>query len=374
MPPRASSAALSRDRAVRAIVSAHRTLTYRCAGIESDAERRTLVACSGGADSTALALALASSSIPLVLAHIVHDVRPESEALADRDQVRLLASSLGVPFAESSVRIRGLPGNLESNARRARYHALAGLAVDSGAEIVATGHHADDVLETMLMRLMRGAGPRGLAGPAPYRRLSAPGVGQADRCWIVRPMLSVSRADAERICRLDRDGPGSNWRLDSTNDDRSLLRNAVRARIVPLMRELAPGVERRAARASETMRDVVRVWDERTATLLRDARRVDGRLDISRRALAQQPRALIGEVIRAAILELCGDEGIDRVGASELGQAVSAVLDDRADRRRFGWGVGGSIVVVIDHEWVFIQAGGGGSGSEADRAGRALRP
>ena len=374
MPPRASSAELSRDRAVRAIVSAHRALTCRCAGIDRDAERRTLVACSGGADSTALALALASSSIPLVLAHVVHDVRPESEALADRDHVRSLASSLGVSFKEASVRIRGLPGNLEANARRARYAALAGLAAESDAEIVATGHQADDVFETLLMRLMRGAGPRGLAGPAPCRPLSASGAGQAGRCWLVRPMLSVTRADAERICRLDRDGPGSNWRLDSTNDDRSLLRNGVRARIVPLMRELAPGVELRAARASETMRDVLRVWDERVTTLLRDARRVEDGMDFSRRMLAEQPRALIGAVIRAAILEVCGDQGIDRVGASEMSRAVRAVLDGRADRRSFGWGIGGSIVVVIDHESVTIQTGGGGSGSEADRAGRALRP
>ncbi len=373
MGSRASSAGFSKDPAVKTIVSAHRTLTAQCAGVRCDSERGTLVACSGGADSTALAISLASSAIPVILAHVVHDVRPVNEAMADRDYVQSIASAFGVPFVEASIRIRELPGNLEANARRARYRVLARLAGESGIGIVATGHQADDVLETILMRLMRGTGPRGLTGPASIRRLSPSPCRAPGECWLVRPMLTVSRADAERICGMDVSGPGSRWRRDLTNDDRSLLRNAVRARIVPIMRELAPGVELRAAHAGGIMRDVVRLLDDRVALFLKDADQQSGRLKLSRRRLADQPRLLIGEILRCAIAEVSGGVGLDRIPASELRRAVGAVRDDRGDTRTFGWGSGGRIRVVIERELVFVESAGGERDSEADCAGGALR-
>src|SRR5690606_21436742 len=93
-----------------AIVRTHRRLTSDCAGTDRaprrDADRRTLVACSGGCDSTALALALRTTSIPLVLAHVVHDMRPAPEALADRDHAEALARALAIPFAEAHVTVR----------------------------------------------------------------------------------------------------------------------------------------------------------------------------------------------------------------------------------------------------------------------------
>jgi tRNA(Ile)-lysidine synthase len=170
-----------RDRTVRTVSRAWRELT---GGLTRgrDSQRRTLIACSGGADSSGLAIALASAvskpRMQFVVAHVVHDMRAEDEALADRDATKGLAARLGLEFVESRVRLRGLSGNAEAVARRLRYAALKQLAEDHGCGFIATAHQADDQLETMLMKLIRGAGPRGLAGVAPSRDACE---GRADR-------------------------------------------------------------------------------------------------------------------------------------------------------------------------------------------------
>lgn len=374
MDARSPSAGLCRDRAVRAIVSSQRMLTRDCAGVTRDAERGTLVACSGGADSLALVLALASAGIPIVVGHVVHDLRPESEACADRDHVRGVAARLGLRFVEAAVRVRAMRGNMEGNARRARYAALRRLAADAGVAFVAAGHHADDVLESMLMRLMRGAGPRGLAGPAPSRVLRREEATDGGEVWLVRPMLGVARADAERICKSGVGGEGVPWIHDRSNDDLSLLRNAVRASVVPAMRELAPGVETRASRAAGLLREAARVLEIQVNSKLRGASRERGAIIFSRDSLLGEQRILVGDLLRAAIADLTGGAGLDRVPSSEIGRAVAAIQDRRGDMRTFGWGAGARIRVVVLRDRVVVQVGGGQNGGETDSAGGSLRP
>lgn len=369
-----SAGLVSRDRAVRAIVSSHRALTRDCGGIERDDERATLVACSGGADSVALAVALSSTRIPVIVGHVVHDVRPESEAFVDRDHARSVAARLGVRFVESSVRVRGLSGNTEANARRVRYAALMRLAADAGVAFVATAHHADDVLETLLMRLMRGAGPRGLSGPAPYRRLRIEHAPNAQDIWLVRPMLGISRADAERICGMACGGAGLSWTHDRTNDDQTLLRNAVRARVIPILRELSPGVETRAGRAAELLREATRLLDERAAAILGQASRANGTILFARDLLAEQPRVVLGDVLRSVVVELTGGAGLDRVPGSEIGRAVQAIRDGRGDVRTFGWGDGARVRVEVLRDRVIVSIPGGEHGGKADRSCGTLRP
>jgi tRNA(Ile)-lysidine synthase TilS/MesJ len=127
-----------------------------------DKARRTLIACSGGADSSGLVLGLAAAvSEPadlFVVAHIVHDMRTPREALADRDSARDLAATLGLPFAEDHIRVKG--GNAEANRPPPPLPGLAALAKTHGCPYIATAHHADDQLETILMGLLRGSGPR----------------------------------------------------------------------------------------------------------------------------------------------------------------------------------------------------------------------
>jgi tRNA(Ile)-lysidine synthase len=353
---------VKRDPAARRIVAAWRRLTGEGKGTGQAAARATLIACSGGADSTALLLALAAS-VPerLIVAHIVHDLRPAAEAEADRDAVRALAERLGLPQVEGRAAVRNLGGNAEAAARRARYAELARLAGEHGARFVATGHQADDQLETVLMALVRGAGPRGLRGIAPSRAWSADegrdvaeegrgGGGEGAEMvegghgegGVIRPMLGVTRADAEGLCAL----AGVAWREDATNLDASRLRAALRQEVTPALRRLRPRASERAATTARLMREAQEVIDREAAGLLRAAATPPegGEVSWERRTLAEAPPLLIGEAIRAAAWRLHGPRGRDRLTSAALGPIVRAIRDGRTEPRHFE--VKGMIVTV----------------------------
>ena len=329
-----------------------------------DVERRALVACSGGADSTATLLALATTPAPLVVGHVAHDIRPEAEVRADAEHARALAASLGIPFVDAPVRVREGPGNLEARARRARYEALERMAGERACRLVVTGHHADDVLETSLMRLLRGTGARGLAGPLPSRPLGPHGL------TLVRPGLLVSRADMLRICSLASLTP----RHDVTNDDPSMLRNAIRARVVPVLKQLSPGVERRVARTAAHMRNIAAYLEGEAAAILGRAELAGPSIRLGRTLVRQVPEILLGEVVRGAVLQLGGGADLDRTGASTVGKVVRAARDGRGGRRTFKWGVQGRVTVLITADRVEISVEEGTDASEADRSRRTLRP
>ena len=250
-----------RDADVAAIVRAwRRQTTLRKRDGKEAQGGRTLVGCSGGADSVALLLALAAATDRLVVGHVVHDLRPREEALADREFVRDLAERLGLEFAEAEVGVkakrkeRGAKGgsgtrNVEALARRARYAALMEMAGERGIRFVAVAHHADDQLETVVMSLLRGSGPAGLSG-MPERRV----LGWPDelRVWLVRPMLgAVIRGGITReVCRRMCERAGIAWREDATNADTSRLRSAVRHRVVPVLKEIRPSAAERATSAA----------------------------------------------------------------------------------------------------------------------------
>ena len=241
--------ALRRDPASKVIARAWRSLTG--GGRGRDAERRTLLACSGGADSSALVLALAAhaqSPSALMVAHVVHDMRTRREALAERDRVRTLAAQAGLEFVESAVKVRAAKGNTEGVARDRRYAALAGMATQARCSFVATGHQGDDLVETMLMRLVRGTGVRGLVGIHESRPLT-PGV------TLIRPLLGITRADAERLCDLAAWSPNH----DPTNLDTSRLRARVRHDVLPVLRDVSPALHERLLETSRLMASVAEV-------------------------------------------------------------------------------------------------------------------
>src|SRR5688572_24738317 len=199
---------------------------------------RVLAAVSGGADSVALLRLLhahrAAMGFDLVVGHVNHAMRGVT-ADADERFVRELASDLGLPF----VARRAHPApRTEEEARRVRHRLLKLMARDEGCARVALAHTMDDQAETMLMRLARGAGRRGLSGMA----LSGPG-------QLVRPLLGVRREDLRRY--LDR--LGQTFHEDETNLDQGRLRNKVRARLLPLMEEMNPGAVPAMARAAELL-------------------------------------------------------------------------------------------------------------------------
>jgi tRNA(Ile)-lysidine synthase len=331
-----------RDPSVSAIVRAWRTLTSRRGAARAGAGETTIVGLSGGADSSALLIALASvSHAPerIIAAHVVHDLRPRAEALADRDAARELATRLGLRFVEAEVKVRHLRGNAEANARRLRYAALARLARELGARFVATAHHAHDQAESVLIALMRGAGPRGLAGVASRRVLSPARPGHAS-VQLIRPMLGVEPDEARRICRE----AGWAWREDATNRDLTRLRAAVRARLLPVMLELNPSAARAIVRGAALQRKLARLLSTR-ARRLSDGSPA-GPWDRAR--LRRAHEAVVGELLRRAHRSVGAGVGRDRLSQGVIDAAVRLIRSDDTSPHAIDW-PGASLVVSARH-------------------------
>jgi tRNA(Ile)-lysidine synthase len=202
-----------------------RTLLEECEPLGS---RSVLAAVSGGGDSQAMLEVLARLAPELgfrLRAHGVdHGLRPE--ASGELDLAEALALRLDVPFARSLLKVpRG--ANLQARAREARYAALRQAAAADGA-LIATAHHALDRAETVLLRLLRGSGPRGLA-VLPVRAQD-----------VIRPLLRAGKPDV--LAHLSRHR--IDFAQDPSNTDAAFLRVRVRHELVPMLESLSPQIVR----------------------------------------------------------------------------------------------------------------------------------
>ncbi len=332
-------------RSVRQVVLAWRTLTAD----RAVAGQRTLLACSGGADSSGLALALASAGTDLVLGHVVHDLRAPAQALVDRDAAQALALRLGLPFVEASISVRALPGNAENNARRHRYAALVALARTHSCFWVATGHHADDQMETVLMRLLRGAGPRGLGGMARRRALARAESGAGPDVWLIRPMLALTRERVQGICTAC----GVVWREDRTNLDTTRLRAAIRHDLAPVLRRIAPAASRHFGVTAELMAQAADVCRDEALGLLARADRLPHEFRWARGQLRTHREVVLGDLVALVALELRGERGADRLTHAALRPALRAMRDARTQPREFELR---AVRVLVDAHRVVVRA------------------
>jgi tRNA(Ile)-lysidine synthase len=232
-----------------------------------------VVAVSGGADSTALVLALAELvaskrlAVSLKIAHLDHGLRGRAGA-EDARWVARLADELGLEavIGRASVgrRAGAARDNLEQAARRARYEFLARAAREAGAPLVLTAHTLDDQAETFLLALLRGSGAGGLGGMSEVRPLDGgePGV------LLARPLVAwARRADAEKYCA----SRGVRWREDEMNEDESFARVRVRRRLLPLLETFNPRAAEAIARAAELLREDNNALEREARLLLRYA-------------------------------------------------------------------------------------------------------
>lgn len=320
-----------KDPAVRLVARSWRTLTGG-SGLP-DPARRTLVACSGGADSSALALALAAAAgshapATVLIAHVIHDLRPPQQAHADRDVALSLARLLGLPFVQASIQVRSGPGNAEARARRERYKALAALARDHACPFVATAHHADDALETLLMRLMRGSGVKGLAGIREHVCLS-------NGIILIRPMLGLTRQSAEALCRRS----AWRWATDATNSDTRLLRARVRAEVLPVLCQIWPKAAARAVTTSKVVAGAVRVIDREARRLLAQSHQGPaGDVTWVRADLRAVDPVVLGETLRHLARQVGPSARSDRLSHAVLARVIDAVNDRATSPRAFPLG------------------------------------
>ncbi|MFG2163418.1 tRNA lysidine(34) synthetase TilS [Micromonospora chersina] len=253
-----------------------------------------LVACSGGADSLALAAATAFVAPRLGrragLVTVDHGLQPGSAGRAER-VARWAAESGLDPVEVVPVTVGGRPGGPEAAAREARYAALVAAARRYDAAGVLLGHTRDDQAETVLLALARGAGPRGLSG-MPSRR-------ELDGVPLLRPLLDVPRDDTREACAALGLTP---W-ADPHNVDPAYARSRVRADLLPaLVEALGPGVVGNLARTARLLAADTAALDELADAALAEVRAADGGLSVE--GLAALPAAVRTRVLHAWAREL----------------------------------------------------------------------
>lgn len=317
---------------VKAVAGA---LRHRC-GVTPGKPARIIVAVSGGADSTALLRAMALLSrrrtwrLELAVGHVQHHLRPETESEGDAAFVAELARTLDLPLLRADLDGASLrsEGNVEAAARRARYQALSVMAQSFDASSVAVAHHADDQLETVLMRLLRGASARGLAGMAWRRRLRADGPAGA-AATLIRPMLGIDRQTVAEFLKLI----SQTWREDATNAAGDRTRSRLRRDVLPVLRQLTPDAARRSVRLGEHLRQVNHVVNGMVEQAADRVARAGDTLIVDRVDARGLPVVVLGGLLRRLLRE-SGADG-DALGRRALDPIMRAVRDHHGGVRRF---------------------------------------
>ncbi len=262
---------------------------HRLAGVSPTTP--VLLALSGGADSVALLHLLHAwkeeYGFSLTAAHVHHGIRGE-EADRDAEFCRALCEELGVELCLLKTDIPALAEKrgkgLEETAREVRYEWLASLMCERELPLLATAHHADDHLETVLFRLSRGTGLRGLSGISPARPF---GKGS-----LVRPLLSLSREQILSLCREK----GWGYVTDSTNADPDYARNRLRTQVVPVLEALFGVPQKRVLELSARLREDEEFLSVQAQAALSSARSDAGGLFLQ--SISTLPPALLRRVLQ----------------------------------------------------------------------------
>ncbi len=273
-----------------------------------------VVGVSGGPDSITLLHVLwrlrDEFGWEMTVAHLNHSLRG-TDADADEAFVRAFCERLGIPCVTRKVDVRAMARegklSIPQAGRRERFRLFAEVARKIGATKIALGHTASDVVETVLLNLLRGTGTDGLQGIPPKSPLTlTDGEWQManDQWQLVRPLILCWRSETEGYAKVYRLKP----RQDKSNLDKKAARNWVRWELLPLLRKRFPKVEGALWRLSELARDESQ-WlnesaDERLNALTLHA---DGReMAVERDAFLKLPKALRRRVLKRMVERLAG--------------------------------------------------------------------
>ncbi len=270
---------------------------------------KTLLAVSGGADSTALMYAVCAIKAEGILggdtlcAHINHQLRgPESDG--DEAFVIAQADKLNLTITTRRVDVRGFARknklSIETAARKLRIESLLDIAEANNCKWIATGHQKDDNAETVLHRLVRGTGFRGLGGIWPLRCF-------ADGISFVRPLLCVRRDEIVEYLRKR----NLKWRVDRTNDDCRYRRNYIRHRLLPALQRQCKGsiVEQLAELAQSAQRFYSLVCSEAEKVWSKIAEVSDEKVTLNLKSFLAQPQPVKVELVRRSLTHLGSGEG-----------------------------------------------------------------
>jgi tRNA(Ile)-lysidine synthase len=295
-------------------------LATRFRQIEEEAGKpaRYVIAFSGGLDSTVLAHALANlkhhhehfADVPVLAIHVDHGL--QTEAAGWSDQCRKMAAAFEIEFRSLAVNVQLESGKgPEASARDARYSALH--AELRSGDWLLSAHHREDQAETLLLNLIRGSGPAGVAGIGNLRRFG-PG-------WLVRPMLNVGRADIQQYASDE----NLNWVEDPSNTDRRFDRNFLRHEVLPRLKSRWPDIAARLQRSAGHAGEASQLLVELAEIDIEALGSCTARLPID--ALSELSPARQRNLIRYAIRDL----GLSTPTALQLDRIMNEVIPARVD-------------------------------------------
>ena len=265
---------------------------------------RVVIGVSGGADSLCLLDSLYHLGYPLICAHLDHGLRQESSDEAD--YVKSIAQSYNLPFEmeKQDIALKAGSGvSLEEVARLVRYSFLARVAKKNDGHVIATGHTADDQVETVLMHLLRGTGPSGLRGMLPDTPLDSwVGIPDAKEIRLIRPLLTLNHDQTEDHCRAINLEPV----IDPSNTDHIYFRNRIRHELLPLLETYNPGIRQILLRLARIMTAEADLLAEMVANAWESVFESQGESALLLRveSLERRPLALQRALLRSAIKKL----------------------------------------------------------------------
>ncbi|MBF0543828.1 MAG: tRNA lysidine(34) synthetase TilS [Candidatus Riflebacteria bacterium] len=289
------------------------------------------VAVSGGADSVALFRLLQEFSqnheLELHILHVDHAVRPESAK--DADWVKKLAESSGVEFhsiclADKLTTEKGKSG-FEAWARQKRLEFFSEKSAELGLDAIVTGHHAQDLVETFFIRMIRGTSPESLCGIRPLRRFSIFG----KKLVIWRPLIHIYPKELRSYLK----NLGQEWLEDSTNLDNNFLRNRIRNNLLPIFEEIRPKSILRMARIISDFDLYAKILRK---SFFSNKRRETRETTASRTQVFLIPRKLPSILIRIAIKKWLlrnFPEQTDKINRNLIDRIYDLIVSNKCGRR-----------------------------------------
>ena len=264
---------------------------------------KVLLAISGGADSTALLHVLAALRLDIHCAHINHQLRGD-ESQRDEDFVIEQCQKLKVPVITKKIDVRDYAKksklSIETAARNLRIENLVEIAKSQNCDCIATAHHKNDNAETIIDRLIRGTGLRGLCGIWPAKKF-------AGGITFIRPLLCVTRDEIIQYLN----SRNLNWCTDRTNTDFAYRRNFIRHRLLPaLQNDSQSDIVERLAVLSKASRGFYLMICQTTDTIWPDAATMnENNVIVDSDKIVSQPAEIKIEIIRRALAHLdCGEQ------------------------------------------------------------------
>lgn len=296
------------------------------------AQQTVIVGVSGGADSLCLLDCLHRLQYPLILAHLDHQLRPQSQDEAAF--CRRMAERYGIPAVIEAEDVRSYADrghSLEEAARVLRYRFLVRTAKEHGSAVIATGHTADDQVETILMHFLRGAGPSGLGGMLPSAALDDwVDVPDGKGIALVRPLLELTREQTNAHCVA----LGLEPIQDPSNRDPAFFRNRLRHELLPELETYNPGVRQALLRTGHVMSAVAKLQKD----LVREAwphavtSAGDKALLLRIGPMLDLPLAIQRALIRHAVMSL--DPNLRDLGFEHIARSIEFISARKTGSRQ----------------------------------------